>query len=196
MRKKLDFVPFAPWLSHITLFGNASLITSKVEGKQINSVVISTFSEHRLSGQPNYIINGGITVQALNNTFEGTASYNKTGDYINELGTPDLNIVLPDGKKIPRIPHYRVRSRDMVDLSLSQSFYKGKLKMKLNVSNLLKKGYIVYQDLNGNEKFDAPLKIDRSNKNDQFSNYRSGIDNTPSSIAPQRTYSFSVSYTF
>lgn len=194
MRKKIDFIPFAPWLSHVTLFGNASLIASKVRGRQVNSNVISSFSEHRLTGQPNYILNGGITIQALNNTFEFTGSYNKTGDYINELGTPDLNVVLPNGKKIPRIPHYRVRSRDMVDLSISQSLYKGKFRMKLNVTNLLKKGYILYQDLNGNEKFDAPLKINPLK--DQYSNYLSGVDNTPSTIVPQRTYSFSVSYTF
>jgi len=194
IRKKLDFVPFAPWLSHITLFGNASIIRSKVSGKQIASTVISSFSEHRLTGQPDYILNGGISLLAFNNSFEFTASYNKTGDYINELGTSDLRIKVSNGTHIPMIPHYRVRSRDMVDLVVSQSLLKNKCKLKFNVINLLKKRYIVYQDLNGNGKFDDAVLVKKDGG--KTANYQSGTDNTPVNIAPQRGYSFSVSYTF
>lgn len=192
-RKKLDFIPFAPWLAHITLFGNASIIRSKVSGKQINSFVLSSFSEHTLTGQPDYIMNGGVSLMAFNNSFEFTASYNKTGDYINELGTSDLSVHLANGINIPMVPHYRVRSRDMVDLVFGQSLFNNKCKLKLNVINLLKKRYILYQDLNGNKRFDTPVTVKQGGKT---TNYLAGVDNTPISIDPQRAYSFSVSYTF
>src|SRR5262249_6427821 len=157
------------------------------------------FSEHRLTGQPDYIMNGGISLLAFNNSFEFTASYNKTGDFINELGTSDLRIKVANGTHIPVIPHYRVRSRDMVDLVVSQSLLKNKCKLKFNVINLLKKRYIIYQDLNGNGKFDDPVVVKKQtdlSARDKTQNYLHGTDNTPISIDPQRAYSFSVSYTF
>lgn len=199
MRKKLDFIPFAPWLSHVSIFGNASILRSKVSGRKINSFVLSSFNEHRLSGQPDYIINAGLTVNAFNNSFEFTASYNKTGDYINELGSSDQWVHLKNGAVLPQFPPYWVRSRDMVDVVISQSLLKNKMRLKLNISNLLKKRYIVYQDLNGNGKFDAPALDIYRQYNDPVHGtgyYKNGIDNTPSNIAPQRSFSFALSYTF
>jgi TonB-dependent receptor len=122
IRKKLDFIPFAPWLSNVTVFGNGALITSKVQGKEINSILISSFADHPLTGQPDYIINTGITIEAFKNTFEATVSYNRTADYVTELGTSDLDIELPGGCFSPRIPHYVVQGRDMVDVVVSQAF--------------------------------------------------------------------------
>ena len=194
-RKKLDFFPFAPWLSHVSLFGNASLLRSKVESRKINSSFLSSFGEHRLTGQPEYILNGGLSISALNNTFEFTASYNKTGDYLNDLGSSDQWVHLTNGTYLPLYPNYWVKSRDLVDMVISQALMKNKLRLKLNVANVLKNRYILYQDLNGNGKFDAPLSI-KTRLEPQSVNYKSGVDNSASNIAPQRSYSFSLSYTF
>jgi len=194
IRKKINFIPFASWLSHLTLFGNGSLIKSKVEGKHINSFVISSFSEHALTGQPGYIINAGLSVSALKETFETTISLNRTGDYINELGSSDLDVHLKNGKIVPRRPHYYVKARNLVDLVISKSILHNKGKFKFNVSNLLKERYILYQDLNGNGKFDQAVTVKKLQN--RGTNYENGIDNTASSILPQRTYSLSFSYTF
>jgi outer membrane receptor protein involved in Fe transport len=195
VRKKLDFFEFAPWLSHVTLFGNGSLIKSKVEAAKLTNDLVSSTNEHTLTGQPNYIINGGVTISLFKNSFEATMSVNRTGDYINELGTSDL-IPLNNGNAVPLVPHFRVKARNMADLVLTQNFLHNKGKIKINVSNLFNKPYILYQDLDGNGKFDEPVVIKKYPGARTFLNYVSGVDNTASSIRPQRTWSLSVSYTF
>jgi TonB-dependent receptor len=199
IRKKLDFFSFAPWLSHVSLFGNGTIIRSKVSGKKINSTQLSSFGEHTLSGQANYILNGGLSILLFNDNFETTLSYNRTGDYVNELGTSDLDVHLQNGHVIPRNPHFRVRGRDLVDLVSSVNFLKRKGQIKFKISNLLKKPYMLYQDLNGNGKFDTPATINVGQRTGGYffnTNYRSGIDNVASSILAQKTFSLSVSYTF
>ncbi|MEO5562575.1 MAG: hypothetical protein ABIR18_04050, partial [Chitinophagaceae bacterium] len=191
--KKLNFIGFAPWLRDVTFFGNGSLINSRVSGKKINSTVLTSFSEHSLTGQPNYIVNAGLSILSFKESFETTISYNRTGDFINELGSSDLDVPVPNGL-IPTRPHYREKARHLVDLVLSKSLIHNKAKIKFNVSNLLKERYIIYEDLNGNKKFDTPVVI--KNQSGRNANYLNGIDNTVSSIAPQRTYSLSFSYTF
>ena len=195
IRRKVDFISFAPWLKHVTVFGNGSIIRSRVSGKKINSAVISSFSEHTLTGQPNYIINGGLSLLAMKETFELTTSYNRTGDFIYELGSSDLDVHLVNGILIPKRPHYREKARNMLDLVISKSFLRSKLKIKFNISNILKEDIIVYQDLNGNGKFDEPVVIKKDNSG-RTANYLSGVDNTSSFITGQRSFSFSISYTF
>jgi len=136
-----------------------------------------------------------MTILALKETFEFTFSYNRTGDYINELGSSDLSVHLANGNIVPTRPHYRVKARDIGDLVISKAFVKNKAKFTFKVSNLFNERYILYQDLNGNGKYDGqPVVV--KNVRERTANYLSGIDNTASSIQPQRSYSFSFSYTF
>jgi hypothetical protein len=203
IRKKLDFLPFAPWLSHVSLFGNGSLIKSKVSGKEINSFVLSSFAEHPLSGQAKYIVNAGVSVALFKDNFETTLSYNRTGDYLNELGTSDQDVHLANGHNVPINPHFWVKGRNLVDLVSGVNFYKRKGSVKFKISNLLKQPYKVYQDLNGNNKFDDPASINtglvppgNTTNYEVTNNYRSGTDNVTSNILAQRTYSLSIAYTF
>jgi outer membrane receptor for ferrienterochelin and colicin len=193
LRKKIDFVKALPWLSHVTLFGNGSLLRSKVARKDINNDYFSYVGEHTLTGQPDYIINTGISVLMIKNTFEATCSYNKTADYISELGSSDFTRPLASGQLVARVSNYRVKARNLVDLVISQALGGDKFRIKVNVSNLLKDQFILYQDLNNNNKYDTPVTIDKTKLED---NYRSGVDNTPFIIKAQRTYSFSFAYTF
>ncbi|MBI3882909.1 MAG: TonB-dependent receptor, partial [Sphingobacteriales bacterium] len=193
IRKKVDFIPFAPILNHVTVFGNGTLLKSHVVSKQINDTYFNTLDAHQLTGQPNYIVNLGLSILAIKNTAELTVSYNRTGDYINELGSSSSDRGLANGTFVPRVPHFRVKARNLVDIVITQSLLKNKCKLKFNVSNLFNERYILYQDLNNNGKFDSPVLI---NKNKPEANYLSGADNTVSSIRPQRTYSLSVTYTF
>ncbi len=191
-RKKIDFIKALPWLSHLTLFGNGAMLRSKVAGLQLDNILLSSFAEHTLTGQPRYIVNGGVSIALFKESFEATISLNRTGDYINELGSNDLDVTLANGIKIPTRPHFIVKARNMVDMVVSQAILKNRGKFKFNIINLLKQRYILYQDLNGNGKFE-PGKIV----------FQPGIvslqgngDNAVSNITPQRAYSISFTYTF
>ena len=193
VRKKIDFISFAPWLSHVSFFGNGTLLKSKVKRKDINDDYFSYVGEHTLTGQANYILNAGVSIELFKNTFESTISFNRTGDYNNELGSSDFTRVLANGTAVAEIPPYRVQARNLVDLVLTQILWKEKCRIKFNINNLLNQRYVLYQDNNGNGKLDKPILIDIK-KVEQ--NYVSGIDNTASNITPQRTYSLAFTYTF
>lgn len=193
VRKKLDFIPIAKWLSHLTLFGNGTLLKSMVKRKVINNFYFDYVGEHTLSGQANYILNAGASLQLFNNSFEATISLNRTGDYNNELGSSDFTRALANASMVSEVPPYRVKARNMVDLVFTQALWKEKCKIKVNVINVLNKPYILYQDINGNGKADDPVLIDKR-KSDN--NYLSGTDNYASRVAGQRTYSMAITYTF
>ncbi|MBC7510368.1 MAG: outer membrane beta-barrel protein [Ferruginibacter sp.] len=195
IRKKIDFLTFAPWLKNVTVFGNGTLLKSKVSTQILNDLFYPSIEEHTLTGQPGYIINAGINISAFKNTFEATFSYNRTGDYIYQLGAASRYFILANGEKVLQIPHSRVNPRDLMDVTVSKDFFKNKCRLKLNVSNLLNSKYIVYQDINENGKLDEPIIVDIT-KPELVNSYISGVDNTTSSIKAQRTYSLSVSYTF
>ncbi len=198
IRKKIDFVSFAPWLANVTLFGNGSLMDSKVkEGATTSGSVRYLVPEHSLTGQPDYIINFGASVAAFKNSFEATLSYNRSGDYVNQLGSTNLDPQIDPiaGKRILSIPNFIVRARDIVDLGVKQVFLKRKAQIKFNVSNLFGKPLLIYQDFNGNNKYDSPAYvIDRSQAGQGF--VISGIDNNSSLTNGQRTYFLSFTYTF
>lgn len=207
LRKKIDFIKAVPWLKNISLFGNATLLKSKVYDQAIQSSIVKRIYEHTLTGQPKYIINAGFTIAALKNTLEFTLSFNKSGDYLGELGSFDRfppQYILPS-RDFTRasIPYYYVKARNLMDLVFSKSFYKNKAKIKLNITNLLSEPFVLYQDLNNNGRFDESLIILRGpNKIGNNLNvpnagiYKSGTDNTATEINGQRTYSFTFSYTF
>jgi CarboxypepD_reg-like domain/TonB-dependent Receptor Plug Domain len=194
IRKKIDFIKFAPWLSHLTLFGNGAILSSKVAGKEFNTILLRSFNEHALTGQPKYILNAGFSILLMKETLEATLSFNKTGDHIYELGTGDLDVRLADGTKVPRRPHTYLQARNMMDVVLSKSILNNKGKFKFNITNLLNQRFLLYQDLNGNAHFDTPVTVTKVG--DRSNNYLSGIDNVPLNITPQRTYSLSFTYTF
>lgn len=196
VRKKLDFIKFAPWLKNVTVFGNATLLKSKVPAQFTGDLVIPYVKqEHTLIGQPKYIVNAGITINAFNNSFEATLTYNKTGDHIYQLNEIGENPNAAPGQII-RPYHVMINPRDMMDISISQDLFKDKCKLKFSVTNILKSPFIAYQDVNGNGKFDERLKIDLNATVTDERSYISGIDNTTSDIKPQRTYSFSITYNF
>lgn len=213
IRKKLDFVPGLSFLKNVTIFGNTSLLQSKVFATQLQSAIVNRVLEHRLTGQPNLIINAGINIAALKNTLECTFTFNRSSDYIGELGSFDSNggytndnipVSIRDRTSTfqQRIPNFYVRRRNVLDFVISKSFYKNKAKVKLNIGNILREPFILYQDLNDNKKFDEPLQV---GKGIQFSSivtvpnpgrYTGGIDNTATRLTGQRLYEFTFSYTF
>ena len=186
IRKKLDFIPGAKWLGNVLVFGNGALLKSKVATQLLNDFFFPKITEHTLTGQPGYIINAGITINAFKNSFEITGSFNRTGSFIYQLGSADKLQKLPNGQLVLNVPNSRVNPRNVLDCTISKDLLKNKCKIKVNISNILNSRYIVYQDVNDNGKFDEPYSL-QSN---------SGIDTTPSFLNSQRTYSFSIGYTF
>jgi outer membrane receptor protein involved in Fe transport len=194
IRKKIDFIKSAPWLQNITLFGNGTLVKSLVKESAVDNFFLDFVPEHRLTGQSDYTVNMGISIAAFKNTFEVTLSYNKSGDYITQLGSSEFEKNPPDGIKRLVIPHYILQARDLMDLVIRQSFLKKKGQIKINVSNLLAKPTLIYEDFNGNNKQDSPFRIDRRNPNAGF--VIDGTDNISSLTNGQRTFSISFTYTF
>lgn len=193
-RKKIDFIKSVPWLKNITLFGNGTLVKSLVKESAVDNFFLDFFPEHRLTGQSDYTVNMGISISAFKNNFEVTLSYNRSGDYITQLGSSEFERNSPDGKRRLVIPHYVVQARDLMDLVIRQNFLKKKGQIKLNISNLLAKPTLIYEDFNGNDKQDTPFRIDRTARGAGF--VIDGIDNISSLTNGQRTFSISFTYTF
>ncbi|KIC92314.1 TonB-dependent receptor [Flavihumibacter sp. ZG627] len=194
IRKTLDFLPFAKWLENVNAFANATLLKSKVPSGALNNFYINSTPEHPLTGQPDYILNAGLSIRLLKNTMELTGSYNRTGDHITELGS-NLEMINIFDSKVTVTPAYHLKARNQLDFVLTKSFLDNKLNMKFNLINLLKDPVIIYQDLNGNGKMDELIRPVQVKGQPQLT-YSSGIDNASSYIISQRSYSLTVSYTF
>jgi outer membrane receptor protein involved in Fe transport len=196
-RKKIDFISFAPWMKNVTLFYNGTLLSSLVREKSLYYSFYNYSPAHSLTGQPKYIINGGISIAAFKNSFEATFSYNRTGDYIDQLGSSDFLIgQQPYGKPLLARPNFILQARDIIDVSIRQAVLKGKGLIKFNVANLLSKPLVIYQDFNGNDKLDAPITFDRNPNGARYGFVTGGIDNISSFTIGQRNFSLAFTYTF
>ncbi|MBC7914693.1 MAG: TonB-dependent receptor, partial [Pyrinomonadaceae bacterium] len=190
-KSKLNFI--TPALNNLSCFANTTILRSKVETGFIRNGTAPDIPEHSLSGSPDYAVNAGITLQEPGLP-ELSVLFNTTADYISAVGTGAISDLLNENS-VQAIPDYRVKGRDQLDLQISQKFFKSRIQVILGVNNLLNAPYIVYQDLNGNRKFDEPLQL-KANANGQLGYYQSGTDNTVVSIKPQRLYYLTVSYVF
>jgi outer membrane receptor protein involved in Fe transport len=208
VRKKLDFISFLPWLKNVTLFGNGALLESAVKDRIIYNPFYDFSPAHSLTGQPKYIINAGINISAFKNTFEATLNYNRTGDYIDQLGSSTFLFggppvpgggsipAIPYGKPVLQIPNFILQARDIIDISIRQNVLKGKGVFKFRVANLLSKPLVIYQDLNGNNKYDkVPFKR-IINYDAEQAVAQGAIDNIASIITGQRNISLAFTYTF
>ncbi len=197
LRKKLNFIPFAPWMKNITLFGNGALLSSAVKDRALYNIFYDYSPAHPLTGQPKYIINGGISIAAFKNSFEATFSYNRTGDYVDQLGSSNFLQNQPYGKPVLAQPNFILQARDIIDVSIRQAVLKKKGLIKFNIANLLSKPLVIFQDFNGNDKLDAPLTYNSDqNSGANYGTITGGIDNIISYTIGQRNFSLAFTYTF
>jgi TonB-dependent receptor len=187
-------VTAVPCWRNLSLFGNATLLQSKAIAGPVRSLGTPDVPEHTLTGVPNYTVNTGIVWQQKKLPAV-TVIYNRAGDYIQALGsgTPQK---LNNGNLVLPVPHYRVKGREQLDVQISQAFYKSRLRLILGASNILSSPFIIYQDLNGNKKLDAPFTLSNRNGNGSNVYYAGGTDNTVSSIPSQANYYLNLSITF
>ena len=179
------------FLSGLYLFGNANFLSSKVEAGYARFYE-NEIAEHTLSGTPDYTFNGGLMYKK-----EGYPSlslaYSGRGDCIYAVGYGS-RISLGNGNVITSVPDYRLKANSQLNLQISQKLLRSKLQIMAGVANLVNSSYTLYQDLNGNKKFDEPLLLQTIDGKGGF--YTSGTDNTITHIAAQRNFYLSVSYTF
>lgn len=187
----LKSIADASLLSDFYVFGNASFISTKVKRGYVR-LLDNPLPEHTLSGSPDYTFNGGVMFQK-----DGYPSlsviYSGHGDYVYAVGYGN-QLLLSNGNSISSIPDYRIKSNQQVDIQISQKLLQSKLQLIAGVKNVLNTSYTLYQDLNGNKKFDEPLQLQAVSGKGGY--YASGVDNTITNIASKRNFYFTVSYTF
>ncbi|GAA4131946.1 TonB-dependent receptor [Sphingobacterium kyonggiense] len=189
VRKSLGFIADKLWLHNITLFGNGTLLKSKVEVQDVPMPGENRETERYpeldrpLYGQAPWVINGGIAWQ--DDIFGFTASYNKSGHRSNTINLDPASVEYEKG-------------RNLLDVQVSARLLKRKAELKLDVSNLLDEYILFYQNINAYEHDDpnatgAPMKLKNGNttayerENDDRVTYRA---KTGRNISLSFTYKF------
>ena len=179
-------------LSHLSLFANGSWTNSIVKAGPIRSNAVPFVREHSLAGTPDLTFNGGLILQ-YPKWPQVSVLYSQTSDYLKAVGS---GVIVSDisEETVTSIPDYRVKGRGQLNLQLSHRFFQSSLQVIAGAQNLLNSPYIIYQDLNGNQKFDSALVIDQSGSSG--GKYISGIDNTVLFIQDQKSYYVRIAFTF
>lgn len=192
LRLQLNAFTDERWLSGIAFFGSGTLLKSKVEAGPVRSTEISGVAAHTLSETPDYSFNAGVVIQQAHLP-ELLVRYDQYGDFISKVGS-GMMIELINGKNINSIPDYRVKGPRGLSVQLAQKFFNARFQLVAGAANLLNSSYIIYQDLNGNKKFDKPLVVTTETGNAGY--YNSGVDNTVFNVKTQRNFYLRVTYLF
>ena len=193
VKSNLSFAGNQPWLAHTTIFASAIFLKTKVQAGHLRSVATPETVEHSLSGSPDFTLNSGLTINQPKFP-QLSLLYNRTSDYISAVGS-GVYTPLSNGNRVLAVPNYQVKGRDLFNIQLSQEFYKSKARLIAGINNVLNSSYTVYQDLNGNNKFDDALLL-KANANGRLGYYQSGTDNTVVAVKSQRLYYLTLSYLF
>ncbi|CAM4018896.1 Outer membrane receptor proteins, mostly Fe transport [Pedobacter westerhofensis] len=137
-RKSLRFIADRAWLRNLSLFGNGTLIRSKVraleytgaEGKDIRELSV----KRALFGQSPWIVNAGIAY--TKHQYGLNVVYNRSGYRTNTINYDPAQVEYEMG-------------RDLVDLQIFTRLFKQKGEFKLNVSNLLNAQTFFYKNWDG-----------------------------------------------
>jgi len=148
------------WLDATTIYTNLALIRSKVDVSE----VLGSGGDRPLQGQSPYIVNAGISFNPFKYDWALNISYNVIGQRIYIVGNVQEPTVWENG-------------RHVIDLQLSKTIAE-KWEIKLNARDLLAQKLVYFQDLNGNQSYDAD------------------VDNNWQEISFGQTISLSVKYSF
>ena len=137
-RKSLGFIADRAWLRNLSLFGNGTLIRSKVraleytgvEGKDVRELSV----KRALFGQSPWIVNAGIAY--TKDQYGLNVVYNRSGYRTNTINYDPAQVEYEMG-------------RDLVDLQIFTRLFKQKGEFKLNVSNLLNAQTFFYKNWDG-----------------------------------------------
>ena len=180
LRKSLGFIADKQWLRNLSLFGNGSVIKSKINTLSYlgDGTIVVKNEKRALFGQSPYIINAGISY--ISPDYGLTISYNRSGRRTYTISTEPIHTEYENG-------------RNLVDLQLFCRLMKRKVELKLNVGNLLDTETLFYMNANGYKQNEA---------NDGFipkfgkDSYEKKYDDVRYRIKQGRNSSLSVSYKF
>jgi outer membrane receptor protein involved in Fe transport len=131
-RKKLDF---SDALKNFTVQGNFSYIYNRVSR-------IGNDAERPMQGQSPYLINTVIQYDLEKYGISSSLLFNQIGRRIAFVG----------GGNEPPVWE---NPRPVLDYQIAKKIIKGKGELKLNISDIINKEAIFYEDLNDNKKYDA-----------------------------------------
>lgn len=144
IRKSLGFIADKKWLNDLSLFGNATIMKSKViqdvevpvvvDGQPTTSEIVERSLKRPLYGQSPYILNAGVTYSSK--YFGLNAVYNKFGYRTYTIEDNPSLIEFENG-------------RDVIDLQLNTRLLKQKAEIRFNISNLLDTEALYYVNANG-----------------------------------------------
>jgi TonB-dependent receptor len=137
IRTNLGFISHNKVLDNLTVYTNASLISSEVNLDHF----IGSGGRRPLQGQSPYIVNCGLFYQTPKKDFNVNLSYNVIGPRIFIVGNVQEPSVWENG-------------RNVIDLQLTKTFKDDKIELKLNIKDILTQDLVYFQDLNGNRKYD------------------------------------------
>jgi outer membrane receptor protein involved in Fe transport len=137
IRTNLGFISHNKVLDNLTVYTNASLISSEVNLDHF----IGSGGRRPLQGQSPYIVNCGLFYQTPKKDFNVNLSYNVIGPRIFIVGNVQEPSVWENG-------------RNVIDLQLTKTFKDDKIELKLNIKDILAQDLVYFQDLNGNRKYD------------------------------------------
>lgn len=129
-RKKLDF---NKTLENFTVQGNMSYIYNRVKSL-----------DRAMQGQSPYLLNAGIQYDLEKYGFSSTILFNQIG----------RRIALVGGAEGEQPPIWE-NPRPILDLQLAKKILKNKGEVKLNISDIINKEAVFYNDINNNKKYDA-----------------------------------------
>jgi outer membrane receptor protein involved in Fe transport len=186
IRKSLAFTKL-PVLKNITLYGNGTLLDSKVERMSLNVNLLNPDNPNKVTpvetegptekrpqaGASNYMANAGLYYDArlfslsFNYNYVSNRLVRPTDDYVSSLFEQPLNAL---------------------DAQVAFNLMKQKMKLRFTVSNLLNARSIVYSNIDGSFK-------DPKNPTTKEFLYQEG-DPIDYEARPGRTFSISIGYRF
>ncbi|HNA56885.1 MAG TPA: carboxypeptidase-like regulatory domain-containing protein [Chitinophagales bacterium] len=163
LRKNLGFIsPKTKWLEQFTFNTNLAVLNSTTV-LHIADTAIAGTAERDMQGQSDYVINAGFTYIQPEKGYSCTLLFNQIGRRISEYGNAQYDDIYEN-------------PRPLVDAQVSVPFNKGKGNVKLNMSDILNKDAVFYQDVDGDgnyvaEKDNAIRVIDNGAKISLSVNY-------------------------
>ncbi len=165
LRKNLAFINHGiKILEQFTFSTNLSLIRSNTL-LHIADTALAGTSERQLQGQSDYVVNFGLTYINPKTGLSVTGLFNQIGRRISEYGNAQYDNIYEN-------------PRPLFDAQVSVPFLKERGSVKLNISDLLNKNTIYYQDV------------------DEDGKYNESLDNTIRSIDGGAKFSLSINYKF
>jgi hypothetical protein len=185
IRKNFGFAH--PRLEDLVFTANLAYIYSRVDLTNVKNIANDEL-KRPMQGQSPYIINLGLGYQHPKYGFGATLLYNQAGDRLSITG-------------IVGNPAWYEHFRPLLDLQLSQKFWKDRGIIRLTFSDLIAKPTIFYQNVLTAKDIDEINKADdkvakAQQLNDKNRHYQKGQDYIVRSFQNYRTYSIQIGFTF